>query len=69
MKNKAYTEVLEVLKYADSNDYNKIPKEIINNMKSNMDTNYKFQYNIETLNVSPEASGIISDIYSKYIMK
>lgn len=39
---KAYVEVLEILKYIPREDYNKIPKEIIENMKSNADKGYKY---------------------------
>ena len=39
---KAYVEVLEILKYIPIEDYNKIPYEIIENMKLNIDKEYKY---------------------------
>ena len=36
---KAYTEVLEMLKYLPENEYNKIPKEKIDFLKKNKDAN------------------------------
>ena len=44
---KAYTEVLEVLKYFPEEEYKKIPIEKINFYKRNMDKNYKFTINPE----------------------
>lgn len=40
---KAYKEVLEILKYILEEEYNKIPKEIIQTMFQNMDREYSFK--------------------------
>ena len=40
----AFTEVNEILKYLNKNILDKIPKEIINNIKENMDTSYTLKY-------------------------
>ena len=39
---KAFTEVYEILNYLDEDDYNKIPKNIINALKENRNTEYNF---------------------------
>ena len=39
---KAYVEVLEILKYIPEADYKKVPNEIIENMKKNVDKDYKY---------------------------
>ena len=67
---KAYTEVLEILKYFPEEEYKKIPVEKINFYKSNMDKNYKFSINPEidlaTQNISKEANAIIVSLYRDY---
>ena len=64
---KAYTEVLEMLKYLPENEYNKIPKEKIDFLKKNKDANYKFSINpeieLEKQNISMEANSIIVTIF------
>ena len=40
---KAYTEVIEIIKYFPKEEYDKIPLEKINYYKENMDKNYNFQ--------------------------
>ena len=45
---KAYREVIEILKYIPLNDYNKIPKHIIEKMTREMDQNY--QYSVTNAN-------------------
>ena len=42
----AYTEVLEILKYVKKEDYEKIPKEIINIFKKQSNKNYNFKFDI-----------------------
>lgn len=42
---KAYTEVLEILKYLPQNEYNKIDTERIKFFEANKDTSYKFRIN------------------------
>ena len=67
---KAYTEVLEILKYFPEEEYKKIPVEKINFYKRNMDKNYKFTINPEkdlaTQNISKEANAVIITLYRDY---
>ena len=42
---KAYTEVLEIIKYLPKNEYDKIEKEKINFFEDNKDNSYKFSIN------------------------
>ena len=67
---KAYTEVLEVIKYFSEEDYNKIPKNKIEFYKENMDKNYDFTINpdidLSEQNLSPEANAIIVTLYRDY---
>ena len=67
---KAYTEVLEILKYFPEEEYKKIPIEKINFYKSNMDKEYKFTINPEidlaNQNISKEANAIIVSLYRDY---
>ena len=42
---KAYTEVLEILKYMPKDDVNKIPKELVNTFEYKKDNNYIFAIN------------------------
>ena len=39
---KAYTEVLEILKFVSEEDYNKVPNYIISNMMAEKDSSYVF---------------------------
>lgn len=67
---KAYTEVLEIIKYFPKEDYNKIPKKKIEFYKENMDKNYDFTINpdidLSEQNLSPEANAIIVTLYRDY---
>ena len=67
---RAYTEVLEIIKYFPKNEYNKIPKERIEYYKNNKDNNYNFEINpkIDLLkqNVSKEAGAIIVMLFKEY---
>ena len=48
---KAYTELLEIIKYLPVDEYNKIPKEKIEFYEKNKDFSYNFNYNpYKTLN-------------------
>ena len=66
----AYSEVLEILKYIPTEDYNKVPEEKIRLFKSNADKEYIFDYNPEkTLdenNVSKRAKAIIAILFRDY---
>lgn len=48
---KAYTEILEIIKYLPSDEYNRIPREKIEFYKMNCDPYYEFEYNpLKSLN-------------------
>ena len=67
---KAYTEVLEIIRYFPQEEYNKIPKKKIEFYKNNMDKDYVFIINPEIdlseQNVSPEANAIIVNLFRDY---
>lgn len=67
---RAYTEVIEIIKYFPKEEYNKIPIKKINFYKENMDKNYKFQINpkisLEEQNISKEANAILITIFNDY---
>ena len=67
---KAYTEVIEVIKYFPKEEYDKIPLEKINYYKENMDKNYNFQINpnieLEKQNISKEANAILVTLFNDY---
>ena len=46
---KAYKEVYEIVKHLSEEDFNKIPKEVIKTLHSNMDKDYEFYINFEDL--------------------
>ena len=68
---RAYTEVLEIIKYFPQEDYKKIPKEKIEFYKNNMDKEYNFIINpkidLSEQNVSPEASAVIVNLFMDYL--
>lgn len=67
---KAYTQVLEIIKYFPKEEYNKIPKEKIEFYKNNMDKDYKFTINpkidLAEQNVSNEAGAVIIKLFRDY---
>ena len=67
---KAYTEVLEIIKYFPKEEYAKIPEEKIEFYKNNMDKDYIFTINPEIdlseQNISPEANAIIVNLFRDY---
>ena len=67
---KAYTEVLEIIKYFPEEEYNKIPEEKIEFYKNNMDKDYIFTINPEIdlseQNISSEANAIIVNLFTDY---
>lgn len=67
---KAYTEVLEILKYFPKEEFAKIPKEKIEFYINNMDKNYVFSINPEIdlseQNISKEANAIIVNLFTDY---
>lgn len=67
---RAYTEVIEIIKYFPNEEYAKIPLEKIKYYKENMDTNYNFQINpnieLEKQNISKEANAILVTLFNDY---
>ena len=67
---KAYKEVLEVLKYIPVDEYNKIPEDIIQNMKKKQDNQYQYEVtNLENFKEQPmlrETEAILSVLYRDY---
>ena len=45
---KAYVEILEILKYIPMREYNKIPKERIEFFEKNKDKNYQYKYDVDS---------------------
>lgn len=67
---KAYTEVLEILKYFSEEEYSKIPQEKIEFYKNNMDKNYKYNINpnidLSKQYISKEANAILITLFRDY---
>ena len=67
---KAYTEVLEIIKYFPKEEYAKIPVEKIEFYKNNMDKNYNFKVNPEIdlseQSISPETNAIMINLFTDY---
>ena len=67
---KAYTEVLEIIKYFPKEEYDKVPKEKIEFYQNNMDIDYDFYINPEIdlseQNISLEANAIIINLFRDY---
>ena len=67
---KAYTEVLEIIKYFSKEEYSKIPTEKIEFYQKNMDKDYYFtidpEINLEEQNISSEANAILVNLFTEY---
>jgi len=67
---KAYAEVLEILKHIPIEDFNKIPYEIIENMKLNMDKEYDFRIidfdNFQGQDMLKETETILAVLFRDY---
>ncbi len=67
---KAYTEVLEILKYFSEEEYSKIPQEKIDFYKNNMDRNYNYNINpnidLSQQYISKEANAILISLFRDY---
>ena len=67
---KAYVEVLEILKYIPTEEYNKIPIEIIKNMKLNEDKEYKYTIthfdNFQEQQMLKETETILAVLFRDY---
>ena len=67
---KAYTEVLEILKYLPKKEYDRISPKKIKFLKENMDKNYDFKFDpskdLSKQNISREANSIIVLLFRDY---
>lgn len=67
---KAYTEVLEILKYMPIDDVKKIPKELIDTFEYKKDNNYKFiiseDQDFSKLKILDETEAIMVNIFEDY---
>lgn len=68
--NKAYEEILEILKYMPKESVNKIPNQMIYTFKTKMDKNYNFSIDInksfEEQNLLDETKAILANIFRDY---
>lgn len=66
----AYREVIEILKYTNKDDVNKIPSNKILLWRDNMKEDYNFEIDEEKLlseqNISKEARAILANIFKQY---
>lgn len=71
MGNKAYNEVLEILRHISIKHYLKIPREEISRFILGKDENFDFSYDINKKfseqNISREACEIFTKLYYEYI--
>lgn len=65
--NMVYNEVLEVLKYASKDEYEKIPKEKIEYYKQNKDETYEYTFNSNNTSISNKACILLVKLYLNYI--
>ena len=67
---KAYTEVLEILKYMPKDDVDKIPKKMIDTFEYKKDANYHFtideNQDFSKLDILDETEAIIVNIFKNY---
>lgn len=68
---KAYTELNEIIKKLSKAELEKIPNELIRNTETNMDKEYKWEYDkSKTLldqDLMPETKALIVEIYERYL--
>lgn len=66
----AYSEIIEIFKYLDKNDYNKIPKNIIDMMSAYSNKDYIFTYdstkNLNEQNISQKTKEILAAFFCEY---
>lgn len=68
--NKAYVEVLEVLKYIPKEDFEKVPKDIIETLENKKDMEYKYELNknvaFENQILMQETKAILANFFRDY---
>lgn len=62
-----YNEILEVLKYASKDEYEKIPKDKIEYYKQNRDKTYDYTFNSGNTTISNRACIMLVKLYINYI--
>lgn len=66
----AATEVIEILKYTNKKDVNKIPKEFMSFLKENCSKTYKitddYSKPFSEINLKPKTEALLGIIYLKY---
>ena len=63
----SYVEVLEILKFIPREEFNKIPKDLIEFYEKNKDKNYKYRYNFNSPKTLKETDIILINLYRNYI--
>ena len=67
----AYKEVYIILSYLEDDDYNKIPEEVINAIKANMNEEYEYEMNEEVdiykQEMLPETKATLFNIFRDYL--
>ena len=67
---KAYKEVVEILKYVPEESVNKIPTELLETFRENMDKDYRFivdvEKSFEEQNILDETKAILANIFRDY---
>lgn len=66
---KANVEVLHILRNIPKEQFELIPKDIIEYLENNIDITYEFKYDENNYNLSKEAAIILVDLYTTYISK
>ena len=67
----AYTEVYEIIKQLDEEEYNKIPSEVIKAIEENRNTEYEFELDeeleLKEQELLPETKAILFNIFRDYL--
>jgi len=64
---KALTEVYQVLLMLEKDKFNKIPRDIIDGIKNNMDVEYEIDINYIEKEMLPDTEKILATIYTYYL--
>ena len=67
----AYTEVYEIIKQLDEEEYNKIPSEVIKAIEENRNTEYEFDLDedieLKEQELLPETKAILFNLFRDYL--
>ena len=67
----AYTEVYEIIKQLDEEEYNKIPSEVIKAIEENRNTEYEFDLDedieLKDQELLPETKAILFNLFRDYL--